>query len=170
MICIDIKSLTPGIHEFAWQPAAEALELDSGVYRDLEVSARLDFSPSRIFVTLQTRAIAQLVCDRTLVDFDQEVEGTHSILYSSGDLVEDAEAQDDDIRELKKGDEEIDLTDIVRDTLILSIPARKIAPGADEKEIPLAFGTPQSGEAAIDPRWEALRKLSSMKDDNEEEE
>ena len=170
MIQIDIRSLKPGIHEFEWQPEAEALDLDTEVFREMKVSARLDFHPSRIFVTLETQARAHLTCDRTLVKFDQDVDGTHSVLFSSEEMLAEGEEQDDDIRELGKGDEEIDLTDIVRDTFILSIPARKIAPGADEEEIPLSFGKPDTDGQDVDPRWEALRKLSSMQDKNEGEE
>ncbi len=170
MIRVDIKSLKPGIHEFEWEPDAEELELDPEVFRELHVGARLDFHPSRIFVTLDTSALARLVCDRTLVEFDQEVEGAHSVLFSGADMLEDGVEEDDEIRELKAGDEEIDLTDLVRDTFILSIPARKLAPGAETVDIKLAYGALESGEPAVDPRWEALRKLSSMGQESEDQE
>ena len=170
MIQVDIKSLEPGIHEFEWEPEAGALELDPGVFRDLHVSARLDHHPSRIFVTLHTRADVRLVCDRTLVEYDDEVEGEHSVLFTGTEMLEDAGEQDDEIRELKSGDELIDLTDLVRDTFILSIPARKIAPGAEVADIPLAFGKSASGEEAIDPRWEALRDLKAKGSESERNE
>ncbi len=170
MIQVDIKSLRPGIHEFEWKPTAEELELDPDVFRALHVGARLDFHPSRIFVTLETSALARMVCDRTLVEFDEEVDGEHSVLFSGADMLEDGMEEDDDIRELKSGDEEIDLTGVVRDTFILSIPARKIAPGAESTDIQLAYGAPESGEPAVDPRWEALRKLSSMGQESEDQE
>lgn len=170
MIQVDIKSLKPGIHEFEWEPTAEELELDPDVFRELHVDARLDFHPSRIFVTLDTSAVAQLTCDRTLVTFDQEVEGSHSVLFSSRDMLEEGAEEDDEIRELKTGDEEIDLTDLVRDTFILSVPARKIAPGAESADIQMAYGGPESGDSVVDPRWEALRKLSSLEQSSEDQE
>ena len=169
MIRIDIKSLEPGIHEFEWSPEAEALDLDSEVFRELKVEARLDFHPSRIFGTLRTSAQARLVCDRTLVEFDLPVKGNHSLLFSGEGLLEGMEEQDDDIRELTSTDEEIDLTDVVRDTFILSIPARKLAPGAESEELPQVFGQAQSDGPAVDPRWEALRKLSSWGGETEDE-
>ena len=49
------------------------------------------------------------------------------------------------------------------DTVLLAVPARKVAPGAEDIEIPTAFGTP-GAEAAIDPRWEALRSLQTGND------
>ena len=170
MIRIDIKSLKPGIHHFEWSPDATELELDSDLFGNLYVAARLDFHPARIYVVLQTRALAHLICDRTLKAFDEEVEGEHQILFSNDQIVDDVEAQEDDgMKILPQGAEEIDLTDVVRDTFILSIPARKVAPGAEAEEIPLEFGAPD-GEGAIDPRWEALRKLSSLSEDDDSKE
>ncbi len=169
MIRVDIKSLKPGIHEFEWQPAPDALGLDPEIFHGLQVDARVDFHPNRIFVILQTEAEAHLTCDRTLNPFTQVVEGEHQVLFSTEPPVEGEEADDEVVR-IGSADEEIDITDVVRDTFILSIPARKIAPGAETEEIPLAFGEPDGGEAAVDPRWEALRKLSSMGDDEDTEE
>ncbi|MEM8483956.1 MAG: DUF177 domain-containing protein [Bacteroidota bacterium] len=160
MIQVDIKSLKPGIHDFEWQPSPEALGLDPDVFQELHVGARVDFHPNRIFVVLETEAEAHLKCDRTLASFTQLVEGEHQVLYSATPSV-DGESVDDEVQRIGHADEEIDLTAFVRDTFILSIPARKIAPGADMEEIPLEFGAPAGSEAGIDPRWEALRKLSS---------
>ena len=167
MILIDIKSLEPGIHEYDWVPEAEALELDPHVFHELKVEARLDFHPSRILVTIHTHAKVRLMCDRTLVEFDQPVEGQHSVLFSGAELPEGMEEQDDGIIKLGSADEEIDLTDVVRDTFVLSIPARKIAPGAEHENIPLVFGATKSDDSVVDPRWEVLRKLSSSGRKNE---
>ncbi len=170
MIQIDIKALKPGLYDYEWRPEAELLGLDPEVFRELHVEAHVDLGASRIFVTIGTHANARLLCDRTLVAFDQFVEGKHQVLFSSAALMKDMEEQDDDIRELGAGDEEIDITDVVKDTFILSIPIRKVAPGADDEEIPLVFGTSETKGASVDPRWEALRKLSSQGDASEADE
>lgn len=167
MIRVDIKSLKSGIHEFEWDPAPDALGLDPDVFHNLHVDARLDFHPNRIFVMLETEAEAHLHCDRTLEPFTQLVEGTHQVLFSTTPPVEGEDEPDDEVQYIGQADEEIDLTDVIRDTFILSIPARKIAPGADTEEIPLEFG---GSEGAVDPRWEALRKLSSQGGGGEAEE
>ena len=76
------------------------------------------------------------------------------------EAVEEKETEDE-IRSISSTDEELDITDIVRDTLLLAIPVRKIAPGAEEAEIPVAFGAP--ADADLDPRWEALKALKNEK-------
>ena len=59
----------------------------------------------------------------------------------------------------------IDLADAVRDTLLLAVPARKVAPGAEDVEIPTVFGAPTAADGTpIDPRWEALRALQEGDD------
>ena len=163
MLRIDIRPLKPGVHEFEWEPPADALELDPGVFRDLHVRARLDYHPAHIYVTMHTRATAHLVCDRTLVDFTQEVSGEYRVLYSSDEAVND-DASDDNVRFLAPDEDEIDITEVVRDTFMLSLPYRRLAPGAESKEIPLRFGAPDPS-SEIDPRWEALRDLGSDRPD-----
>lgn len=163
MITIDIKALKAGVYEYEWTPDAEELELDKEVFRDLEVEARLDFHAGRAFVMLTTQATASLICDRTLEPFEQDVEGNFEILFASPEMLDAMEDAGDDIHELAADAEEIDITEMVRDTFILSIPLRKISPGAEQEELPLEFGRPE-GKAGTDPRWEALRKLSSEGD------
>lgn len=166
MILIDTKPLDPGIHEFEWDVSAEALDLDSETFDSVHVSVRLDFHPTRIYAVVKTQSVAHLVCDRTLVNFDQDVEGDYQVLFSSEEMYEngDSNAQDD-IRFLAPDEDVIDLTEAVRDTVMLSLPHRRIAPGAETKEIQLQFGQ-LDGETHVDPRWEALRQLKTDENDS----
>ncbi len=159
MLQIKIANLKPGIHRFELKPDAEALDLDPSKFENIRVDAQLDYHEERILVRLAARADATLECDRTLEEFSQPLQGEHSILFAPLDVAEAAAAQFEDVRALQPGDQEIDITEAVRDTLLLAIPARCIAPGAEEREIPTEFGKPDGEQGAIDPRWEALRKL-----------
>jgi uncharacterized protein len=74
----------------------------------------------------------------------------------------------EEVRPLDSTDREIDLTDVVRDTLLLSIPQRRVAPGAEDEPITREFGATEEetdDEAPVDPRWEDLKELK----DGEEE-
>lgn len=166
MIRIDIKPLAPGVHEFEWDIDAEALDLDSEDFGALHLNVRLDFQPTQIFVTMQTKALAHLVCDRTLVKFDQEVVGDYHILFSGSDMFDEEgdKQHEEDIRFLASDEDELDLTEAVRDTVMLSLPQRRIAPGAEAEEIPLQFGQPD-GDGYVDPRWEALKQLKQSEND-----
>ena len=158
MVQIDLKALKAGVHEFDWVLSAESIGIDPGLFDEIELYIRLDYSPVRVFVEMQIDSTAHLVCDRTLVDFDQPVQGEYSVLFSGPEMFEGMEEEDEDIRLLTPDVEEIDLTDVVRDTLLLSVPQRRIAPGAEDEDIPLQFGGADNVEE-VDPRWEALKVL-----------
>ena len=161
MVRIDIKPLKPGLHTFEWAYEAADLDLDPDVFSQIEIAVRLDVHPSRILASLEASATASLVCDRTLVLFDQDVEGTCEVLFVTPEFFDGQDGEDESIRVLPPDQEEIDLTTDARDTLMLALPQRRIAPGADALDIPMQYGAPSTTEEpAIDPRWEALRKLS----------
>lgn len=159
MIRINIAPLEPGVHVFDLEPMAADLELDPDRFRDVRVHLRLDRTPDRVLAVFDARATATLECDRTLQLFDQELRGSYSVLFASPEFLEEVESGYDDVQPLVPADTEIDLTTPVRDTILLAIPARKIAPGAEEAEIPMRFGVPEGDVGDIDPRWEALRRL-----------
>lgn len=158
MFTIEIASLSPGLHEFDFEPEAEAVELDPEKFGDIHIHARLDVRESRILAMLETTATATLECDRTLKLFDQEIGGTNYVLFAPPEFVEQQEDAFDEVRVLQPSDQKIDLTGAVRDTILLSVPLRCVAPGAEDEEIETEFFVP---EDEVDPRWAALRKLKS---------
>jgi len=160
MLQIDIRNLVAGLTEFELTPSAEDVDLDPGVFSDIRVEARIEFDTHEAVVSLACSAVTSLTCDRTAVDYEQPVRGNFTMLFAPSNRIsgDDGESSQE-VRPLSATDEEIEITDIVRDTLLLSIPIRKIAPGAVDAEVPTEFGTP--GESELDPRWEALKALSS---------
>ncbi|GMQ82191.1 MAG: DUF177 domain-containing protein [Rhodothermia bacterium] len=155
MLRIDLRSLEAGYHEMSLEPAAADAGLVPDGFKDILVEVGLDYDGRKAFVMIKASATASLICDRTLVKFDQPIKGEYSLLFSP----KEEEEAGNEIRSISSTDEELDITDIVRDTLLLAIPVRKIAPGAEEAEIPVAFGTP--ADADFDPRWEALKALKN---------
>ncbi|PIQ60559.1 MAG: hypothetical protein COV99_10655 [Bacteroidetes bacterium CG12_big_fil_rev_8_21_14_0_65_60_17] len=167
MVRIDIHTLKPGVHEFDLAPAASDLEVDEEQFRDISVHVRLEISRKNIMAMLTTRASARLECDRTLVEYTQDITGSFGVLFAPPETIENLETEHegDDIRPLHATDEYIDLTDVTRDTLLLSVPLRKLAPGAENAEIPTTFGEPD--ETEIDPRWAELARIrDQMNEDN----
>lgn len=158
MFTIDVASLKPGLHQFEFEPGAETLGLDGDRFANIRVGARLDVREGRLLVLLNVRTMATLECDRTLKAFDQEIGDTYALLFVPPEFVEYQEDAFDEVRVLNPADQAIDVTDIVRDTILLAVPQRCVAPGAEEEEIETQFGAPEGG---IDPRWEVLRKLKS---------
>lgn len=158
MIPIDIRSLKDGFQEMEFAPAADGIGLENPKMDDVLVEAQVTVDGDQIIVRVSAKATAHLTCDRTLTPFDQPIEGTYTVCFMPEAMM-DEDAEDDDIQPLPSDSDEIDLTDIVRDTLMLAVPVRKIAPGAEDMDIPTTFG--DTSEAEIDPRWKGLEKLRS---------
>jgi uncharacterized protein len=158
MLTVDIHALPDGVHELTLETTAQDVEVDPQTFDDIVVDLRLDVAGRRVVAQINVRATATLQCDRTLVDFQQAVAGSHVVLFAPPEQL--PEGPSDDAMPLPDEATSIDLSGAVRDTLLLSLPTRRIAPGAEDIELPTAFGA-QTDEAGtpIDPRWDALRRL-----------
>ncbi len=161
MLTIDISSLSPGIHHLDLAPSASRVNLDPSTFEDIQVDVKLQYHHDRILVKLYATATAELTCDRTLQPYEQDIEGEYSVLFGPPSMVGQEGEEFEEVRPLDPTDQELDLTDVVRDTLLLSIPQRRIAPGAEEEPIDREFGTTEEDaeEKPVDPRWSDLQKL-----------
>jgi len=157
MVTIDVTALKPGLHSVELEPAPEDLGLDPSAFADVYVEARLEVAAERVFAVVRAKALAVLTCDRTLVEFRQPIGGEHAILFLPIEQTNRESPAEDDIRALPEPGAPLDVTEAVRDTLLLSIPVRRIAPGAEDEEIQTVFG--EGAEDVADPRWDALRRL-----------
>jgi len=156
MLKIDIRSLKAGVHELDVTTDLDEVEIEDARFSDIRLKVRIDVNGQRLYVVVNASAIATLICDRTAVEFEHPVKGSFSVVYMPPNEI-DSENEDESLQPLTAEMEEIDLTNIVRDTLLLSVPIRKIAPGATDLDIPTSFG--EASESDVDPRWSALAKL-----------
>jgi uncharacterized protein len=159
MVRLDIGSWKSGSRPGEIEAPAEDIEVDPERFGTVSVTAEIDREGERIFIRLDVEGTAHLTCDRTLVPFDQPLFGSLALLYVPDDRVEAMADSAGDVCGYDPKQSTIDLTEAVRDTLLLSVPLRHIAPGADDTPIKTSFGTAEEGDT-IDPRWEALRGLS----------
>lgn len=157
VLTLEIVDFLSGTRTVELTPTAEDLELDPADFRDIRVTAQLDRTGNRIFVQFDVTGTARLQCDRTLVDFDQDLDGRYGVLFAPPEEREGLGDAPDDVREFDPVTHTLDVTEAVRDTLLLSIPLRRIAPGAEDVPIKTSFGSEDDDIA--DPRWEALRAL-----------
>ncbi|MFW5955393.1 MAG: YceD family protein [Rhodothermales bacterium] len=167
MVSIKITGFEPGVYELTLSPRPEELELEPDLFRNIEVDARLERKPDSVFVSLQVAGIARLQCDRTLVEFDYPVEAGYEVLFAPPEMVESLDAAQD-VRLLRPEDEEIELTEVIRDTLLLAIPQRRVAPGAEDIDLQTRFGGPSEGDVEVDPRWAVLQALRDQHDESSE--
>lgn len=160
MLRIEINALPDGLHEQTVRPDAEAIGLDPAVFSEVEVDVRLDVADRRVLAAFDARAVATLACDRTLVEYRQPVAGSHTVLFVPPEVLPPGTEPDESVVPLPDDAPAIDLAEPVRDTLVLALPARRLAPGAETLDLPTVFGADLDAEGRpVDTRWDALRNL-----------
>ena len=173
MLQIDITSFQSGVHHVELTPDPDEVDLDPDTFSGIHVLARLDCHRDRILASLDVQATAELTCDRTRQLYEQPLDGTYQVLFGPERMVGAESDNFDEVRVLDPSDRTIDVTDLVRDTVLLAVPQRKVAPGAEDEEIQLQFGAPDTDEedaqSDIDPRWDALRELRDDADSPQDE-
>ena len=155
---VRIASLGSGVHTFRLTPSPADLDLDPDEFGDVVVDVTLDLGTRQIVASLACSATAHLVCDRTAEPFDQAVSGAYTVLFTqdASQVVED----DDSVVLYGPYDADLDVGPAVHDTLLLALPARRLAPGAEDREVAMHFGPPDvPDDAPADDRWDALRRL-----------
>lgn len=158
---LDSKS----VRELAVHPSDFSL----GDIKHDGVELKVQFN--KILDTLQVRYNAktnlQLICDRSLEKFSYTVDVNYEILFKPD--VEDDESDNQAIRQLIVSSNIIDIEQEVRDSILLSIPIKKLHPrylreDGTETEFTESFGQseePENNEAPTDPRWDALKQLKN---------
>jgi len=165
MISLDIRSLKEGFQTLEFSPTTEELGVEEPAFRDAQVEVQVTVDGEQLVVRVSAQAIAELTCDRTLEPFDKAVRGRYTVCFMPKSMMDD-DAENDNVVALPKDRDELDLTDIVRDTLMLAVPVRKIAPGAEDLDIPTSFG--EASDEDVDPRWKGLEKLRSSSEESPE--
>ncbi len=100
------------------------------------------------------------MCGQTL---DYEVAGEFDVVVRrSSDPAAQMPSDHDEFIVIGPNEHEVSLNQIVYENLIVGIPMRVSCPEYESGECPNAKPETQEGEAEVDPRWEALRKLGEQ--------
>ena len=117
----------------------------------------------RVFYKLTTTL--ELTCDRSLDAFEHLVKADYEVVFKSG--IEESEDEKGAIRALNISGNNISIENEVRDSILLSIPVKKIHPRFIDKngkisEFSATYSdTDETSDDIADERWLALKKLKS---------
>lgn len=161
---IQISGLTEGIHHYRFAVAPEDLELGNEFHSQVVVDATLEKSSTQIVLTSSIRTTAEFACDRCISLFKEELTPTYRMYYAY-EGAETGQIDPAELQPLLPGQAFIDLADDVRQMLLLAIPLKLLCKESCRGLCPscgknLNEGACACAEEDIDPRWEALRKLS----------
>ncbi len=187
---LPLKSLSIGVQEFNYHlDTAFFNDVEATEVRDANVEATLkvDRKDDEIYqLSFEFSGEITIPCDRCLDDMRLPVDTTYNLTVKEGDEYDDS---DDKVLVIPGHWRELDLTPLMRDTVLLTIPIMHTHPdgGCNQQMLnrleqmravnitddDQMHDSPESSESEtnklssddgdIDPRWAALKKL---KDNN----
>ncbi|NTU98238.1 MAG: DUF177 domain-containing protein [Chlorobiaceae bacterium] len=98
--------------------------IDAGFRGKVQIEVAAEKSETEITVSIRTSAEAELSCDICLAPLSKTLIGDYRIFYVYKDHAGSEFEDDDEYRLLERSAETIDITEDVRETLLLSIPMK----------------------------------------------
>ncbi len=131
----------------------------------IEVSLTIDKEPKEIKIAGQVATLAVFECDRCLAHFTQQLVGDFNLLVTE-DIPKAKTEIYEDLISITPTTSEIDLTAYIYDTLLLSVPMKKLCKPECQGLCPvcganLNEGSCQCSHRSGDERWEILKRLST---------
>lgn len=170
LVKIKISHLSQGKHSYHFVLASTDFQdaaVSTKVFPNpVEVSLSLDKGLSGITVDIVVSSVAILECDRCLATLHRHISGEYRIFYSQAKSMQ-VEDWQDEIRWLGRNDFEIDLTDDVRDTLLLAVPMKNVCEPACMNQAELPSSHPEQSDSVPESEWQkALHQLKQKFNEN----
>lgn len=164
-INIQISGLKDGVYNFHFDSNAHDFELLESFSQQIITDIELHKIKQRFIVNILAYTSADFQCDRCLDQVFIPLSAKFSLLFTS-DINEIKQIdEEEEVKYVGPNDHSIDITDDIRQYLLLAIPLRKIC-GEDEngkplckKELPFIIDDEKNKP---DARWSALSKIDSI--------
>jgi len=164
MFKLYIANLQDGVHtqEYTIQPAELSLSDEVLFGQDLRIRLEIEKVGRNLFIIAKLTAPLSLICDRCAEPYTGVLDETYRMLFTSDpDMAND---EDESTFLIQDTADEIDLTDPLRETVLLAVPLKRLCRpeclglcshcGANLNTEPCSCKTEQT-----DPRWEKLKSL-----------
>ena len=165
MLKIYLSEIKEGhsTYELQVPPRIVDLEENKELNSNINIHHEIERIGEEIFLKSRLQTVADLVCDRCLDEYQLNVDETVDIILThDSDLTE---REEEDIYLIPPANDEVDITDSVRQSLILAVPFKKICNEACKGLCPKC-GVNLNREQCdcthehLDPRWAALKDIS----------
>ncbi|MFC1683245.1 DUF177 domain-containing protein [Candidatus Zixiibacteriota bacterium] len=163
---IIIKGLSSGAQKQSYQESAAALGFDEERFHFTRpISARFTLQKvgQQIVCRGQVSSTVELECSRCLEPLEQDISEEMTLLFSFL-AAEPGDAADEELKIIPPGADQVDVTEEVRQTLLLAMPTKPLCNiqcqglcprcGADRNREGCNCPRPDG-----DPRWKNLQKL-----------
>jgi uncharacterized metal-binding protein YceD (DUF177 family) len=162
MIEFKLNEIPDGKSTLELELEPDRVDLEDYEFRGGRLEVHFDKSHDAVKVDFNIKTKITLICDRSLEPFDYAIDRDYEVVFKDDDNVRKIEDENCTIRPLNIHENKIDIEKEVRDTILLSIPIKKLHPKfLDENGNPTDFQKFYAGEGFTDPRWDALKSLKN---------
>ena len=159
---INISNLKEGVHYYQFTVGSVELGLEDNqvLQADVHLNVSLNKIGEDLVADVAVKTEGSFVCDRCLENFTTEVGDQLRLLFTTEPQMGPSA---DEIHFVSPGEQEIDLTEDVRQTLLLAAPMKHLC-SEECKGLCPRCGVNLNFESCncqpeMDPRWEALKKI-----------
>lgn len=175
---IQIQGLIDGYHEFEFEVNDKffaAFDQDMVEKGKFSVFLELNKSATMLQLDFDITGSVDLICDRSLDEFTQEISVEEPYIYKFGAT---RKLVADDMEIIPFGTADINVAQLIFDFIALAIPIKRLHPRYDDEDDEAGFIYSSKAEKAaesedeteekqetkeqdIDPRWAALKSLKN---------
>lgn len=162
-INIRISGLSNGLHEYHFSAEPSLIGLDENFRETVEVNAQLEKTSRQIYIKADIETPGHFQCDRCLDEFKIPIKATYNMCYMYNKQ-ETGKFSSEEIQIISPDAVSIDLTEDVRQIIMLSIPLKLLCSEIC-KGLCHHCGTNMNRELCDckeevgDPRWQGLHDL-----------
>ncbi|MEL7147935.1 MAG: DUF177 domain-containing protein [Bacteroidota bacterium] len=165
---IDIFKLSNEAHEYHFEINSDFFSLFAfSEIKEGKGTCDITLEKTSAMITLifKIDTYIELVCDRSLDEFDYQIQSEEQIMFKYGD--EEADLSDD-VKVITQSTQSINIAHHLFEMIATKVPMKKLHPrfesSDDDEEVQLIYTSEveedQLEEEEIDPRWAALKNLN----------
>ncbi len=163
---IRITQLSEGTHEYQFTSHPEQLRLGDHFQENVEIDVILDKTQRQLYLRTKISAGGKFECDRCAGDFTESINSSYNICYAY-DENPVPNAEDDEIRLIHQGTPYLDLTEDIRQSIMLAVPMKLVCSDDCKGLCPQCGCNLNTTTCACttehhDSRWDELRKLITV--------
>ena len=163
---IQVGGLSDGVFHFSFAVDSTTLGLDEHFRDQVVAKARLEKSGSQFFLSTNIEALGSFECDRCLTPFPSPLASSYRMYYVTQEGA-DKSVDPAELQIVPPGFSVIDLSEDVRQTVLLSVPLKVLCSENCRGLCPhcginLNAATCTCTEKTVDTRWEQLSKLKKQ--------
>ncbi len=164
MLKLNIAAIKEGqsVDKADVEPVDIGLQENKEFNRTVHITHRINKVGHEVFIKTLLQTTLDLECDVCLESFTLDVEENINVLLTGDpDLVE---REEDDVYFVSEAATEVDITESIRQSLLLAIPFKKVCTSGCIGLCPSCGANLNNGPCSckhdhVDPRWEALKNV-----------